>query len=122
MNFGEREIDARHVADAEGDGGGVKGFIGKRQRLGIGLDEFGLPAKSALFRALPPDRQHVGVDVGDGGAHAGPARFDHAEGNVAGAAREIEKMKRRARFAAAGVWRRARPSRPGAARRTSDRS
>ena len=37
--LGKRRLDARHVADAEGDRVGVEGIVGEGQFLGIGLDE-----------------------------------------------------------------------------------
>ena len=48
-----------------------------------------------LAGALAADGEHVLVDVADGGAGAGSAGFDDAEGDVAGAAGKIEQRKRR---------------------------
>ena len=44
--------------------------------------------------ALAADREHLGIDVGDGDARAGPAGLGDAEGDVAGAAGEIEQRER----------------------------
>ncbi len=51
-----------------------------------------------LGGALAADLEHVGVDVGDGDMGAGPAGVGHAEGDVAGAAGQIEQRERRAAF------------------------
>ena len=39
MHLGQRDIDARHVADAERDRHRIEALVRKRQRLGIGIDE-----------------------------------------------------------------------------------
>ena len=64
---------------------------GKRQRLGIGLDE--LDVAAGLRGALAADREHLGVDVGDGDVRARAARVGDAEGDVAGAAGEVEHAR-----------------------------
>ena len=92
MNLGERHVDARHVADAERDGDGVEALVGQRQRLGVGFDERDVVPR--LRRALAADREHLGVDVGDGDAGAGPGPLGDAEGDVAGAAGEVEDVER----------------------------
>ena len=45
-------------------------------------------------RALAPDREHVGVDVADHGASVVAAGRDRPQGNVAGAAGDIEQRER----------------------------
>ena len=47
-----------------------------------------------LGGALAADRQHLGVDVGDGDARAGAARLGDAERHVAGAAGDVEQRER----------------------------
>ena len=74
MSFARAPLDARHVADAEGDGVGVEAAVGKRQRLGIALDERDRVVEPALDGALAPDREHLGIDVDDGRARARAAR------------------------------------------------
>ena len=74
-------------------------LVGKRQRLGIGLDELDR-RRPALRGALAADREHLGVDVGDGDAGARPAGVDDAEGDVAGAAGQIEQRERPRRLSA----------------------
>ena len=53
-----------------------------------------------LGGALAADREHLGVDVGDGDVRARPAGVGDAERDVAGAAGEIEQRERRVAFAA----------------------
>ena len=64
--FGERRLDARHIADAECDGDGVAAARGKRQRLGIALDEDDGIVDAALGGARAADRKHIGIDVEHG--------------------------------------------------------
>ncbi len=90
MGLAQRAFNARHVADAEGDGDAIEAAIRVRQLLGIALLEghsIVVPAPGGAFAA---DREHLGVDVADGDARAGPAGLDHAERDVAGTAGEIE--------------------------------
>jgi hypothetical protein len=54
------------------------------ERLGVG--------------ALAPDAEHVGIDVGDGRARAGPAGRDRAERDIPGAARDVEQCELSVRF------------------------
>ena len=65
IGLGQRRLDARHVADAERDGGGIETAIPERQRLGIGFGERDGVAESACRGALAADREHIGVDVAD---------------------------------------------------------
>ena len=90
IGFAQRLLDARHVADAEGDRIGVESPVGKRQRLRVGFDEPHLVVEPALLRALNADAQHVGVDVGNGDARLRPACPRHPEGDVARAAGDVE--------------------------------
>ncbi len=93
MGLGQRRLDARHVADAEGDGDGVVTGIGKRQHLGIAVDERDCRIEPALGRARPPDLEHGGIDVDHRRARADAAGRDHPEGDVAGAAGDIEQCE-----------------------------
>jgi hypothetical protein len=79
IGFAQGKIDPRHVADAECDGVGVEAAIGKCQRLGIALDERDLLVEMARGGTGAADLEHVGVDVADGGAEAGPGRLGRAE-------------------------------------------
>ena len=53
------------------------------------------PRSSARAR---PTVEHVGVDVGHGRAGAGAAGLDHPEGDVAGAAGDVEQRERPVRL------------------------
>ncbi len=46
-------------------------------------------------RAVAADLEHIGIDVADGGAEARARRLGGAEGDVAGAAGDIEQRERR---------------------------
>ena len=94
VGLGERAVDARHVADAEGDGDAVEALVGVGQFLGIALLEGDGVVEAALDGALGADRQHLGIDVADGDAGVRPAGLRDAEGDVAGAAGEVEQRER----------------------------
>ena len=49
----------------------------------------------ARHGAVAADVEHIGVDVADGGAEACACRLGRAEGDVAGAAGDVEQRKRR---------------------------
>ena len=51
-------------------------------------------AAALLVGALAPGLEHLAVDVHHRGVGAGAAGIDHAEGDVAGAARHIEQRER----------------------------
>ena len=93
MCLGERRLDARHVADAEGDRHGVEAAIRQRQRFGVAFDECHDIVEPALGGARAADLEHVAVDVGDGDARAGVAGLGDAEGDVAGAAGDVEQRE-----------------------------
>ena len=72
--------------------------VGNGNALGVGLDEVDGVVEPALERrALAPDLEHVGVDVGHGGAGAGAACCDRPERD----ARRCRRRGRAARTAAA---------------------
>ena len=52
----------------------------------------------ARHGAVAADVEHIGVDVADGGAEAGTCRLGGAEGDVAGAAGDVEQGKGRIAF------------------------
>ena len=91
--FGQRPIDARHVADAEGDGRGVEAAVLERQRLGIGFGERHGVGVGTRGGALAPDGEHVRIDVADGGAGILAAGFDHPQRHVTGAAGDVKERK-----------------------------
>ena len=93
MGFAERSLDARHVADAEGDGDAIEAPVGIGQLLGIALREADRLVEPAFARAFAADGEHVFIDVADGDTRAGAAGLHHAEGHVAGAAGEIEQRE-----------------------------
>jgi hypothetical protein len=91
VRFRERMLDARHIADAEGDGHGVEAAVGKRQRFGIGPGEIeGRLIAAKLRRACAADLEHVRVDIADRGAGMRAAARDDPKRDVAGAAGDIE--------------------------------
>ena len=71
----------------------IERTVGIRQFLGVGLFKGNNVVLSALTCALGTDVEHLGIDVADGDAHARAAGFHHAEGDVAGAAGQIEQGK-----------------------------
>ena len=95
--LGERLLDPGHVADAEGDRIGVECAVAEGQVLGVGLDERHAVLEPASLGAFGADAQHVGVDVGDGHAGLAAPRPRDAEGDVAGAAGDIEMGERAGR-------------------------
>ena len=94
MGFLERQLDARHVADAERDGHRVERAVGERQRLGVAFDEGHELVEPALRRARAADLEHGVVDVGDGDARRMIAGVHHPERDVAGAAGHIKQRER----------------------------
>src|SRR5665213_2403119 len=69
----ERQRDARHVANAEGDGDAVEALVRIRQLFGIALLESDGMVEPARLRALAADCQHLRIDVADGDAGQTPA-------------------------------------------------
>ena len=94
MGLLQRRLDARHVADAEGDGDGIEAAVRKRQRLGIAFDKRDGVVEPALACALAADLEHVGIDVDDSRAQSGAAGLDRPKGDVAGAAGQVEQRER----------------------------
>ena len=101
--FLQREIDLRHVADAERDGVGVEAAIRKGQRLGIALDETNAVVEMLRGRAVAADLEHIDIDVADGGAKAGARRLRGAKSDIAGAAGDVEQRERRVVFGGLSV-------------------
>src|SRR6266436_5699094 len=92
--FVEREIDPRHVADAERDGVAVEMAIRKSQRFRIALNERYAVVEMPRRGPRVTDSEHVGIDVADRGPKAGARRPGGAERHVAGAAGDVEQRKR----------------------------
>ena len=90
MRLSERSLDARHVADAEGDGVGVEPPIRQRQSLRIGFDKRHPIIEAASSRALRSDAQHIGVDVGDRHRGLRAARARDPECDVSRATCDVE--------------------------------
>src|SRR3984957_20834730 len=63
ISLAQRLVDARHIADAEGDRIGVEMIARQRQILGIALNEGDSRPGFALGRALAADPQHIAIDV-----------------------------------------------------------
>ncbi len=57
--FAQGKIDPRHVADAERDGVGIEGAVGKGELLGVALDERDAIVEMPRRCALAADREHV---------------------------------------------------------------
>lgn len=93
IGFRQCEVHAGDIADAEGDGIGVEGLVGQGQALGIGLDVFDSVLEGGRG-AVAADGEHFAVNVEYGGAGAGARSLHDAEGDVAGAARNVEEVKR----------------------------
>ena len=91
--FRERPLDARHVANAEGDAVGVEGLVREGQFLGVGLDEVDAAGIGGP-RSLATDPQHVAVDVEHGDMRLRPALVEKPEGDIAGAAGDVEMAER----------------------------
>ncbi len=89
----ERLLDPGDVADAEGDRVGVESAVAEGQVLGVGLDERHTVFEAASFGPFGPNAQHVGVDVGDRHAGLAPPRPRDAEGDVAGAACDVQMVE-----------------------------
>ena len=94
MGFSERPLDARHVADAEGDRISVVTPIRQRQSLCIGFDKGHAIVEAAFARALRSDAQHVGVDVGDRHRGLRAACPRNPECDISCAARNVEMGER----------------------------
>ena len=56
MRLGKSRLDARHVANAEGDRIGIERGVGERQDLGVRLDEIDMRRKAVLFGAVASER------------------------------------------------------------------
>src|ERR1700688_3053556 len=87
----QRALDARNIADTEGDGDAIEAAVGIGEMLGIALLEGNDAIMPTFGGELGAYRQHLGIDVADGHARARSAGLDHAERYVAGAAGEIEQ-------------------------------
>lgn len=101
VGLAQRLGDVGEVAYAEDDGVEVERVVLDRGRelLGIGLEEGQgrLVRGGQRERALTADLEHGWVDVGDGDVDVGVGVLavrvlEHAEGNVARAARDIEDL------------------------------
>src|SRR5262249_45572729 len=100
IGFLQRAVDPRYVADAEGDGVAVEGAVGKGELLRIALDEGDAVVEMALLSTVAADREHVGIDVADGRPKTFAGRLRGAEGDIAGAAGNIQQRVR-----AVALWR-----------------
>src|SRR3984893_15400842 len=63
IEFGERDVDPRHVADAERDGTSIEAAAREGQAFGVACREPHAGVKPALRRAFTPDVEHFSVDV-----------------------------------------------------------
>src|SRR5215831_21389916 len=55
VELGERDIDPRHIADAERDGASIEAAVRERQTFSIARREYHAVVKPALPGALAPD-------------------------------------------------------------------
>jgi hypothetical protein len=98
ISLPERRVLVREIADSKGDGVEVyAGVRDGRQGLGVGFEEVDAAGGGVgcLGQALAALGEHFGVDVGDGDVRGGVAVqhsgvVEHAHGDVAGAARDVE--------------------------------
>ena len=96
IGFAEREVDPRHVADAERDGVGVEAAIRECQRLGIAFDERHLVVevlRGGAVRGRP--RACRGLMSQTVALKAGARGLGGAKGDIAGAACDVEQRERR---------------------------
>src|SRR6266516_1891168 len=91
--FVEREIDPRHVADAERNGVAVEMAVRESQRFRITLDERHALVEMPRRGARAADSEHIGIDVAYRGPKARARRPGGAERDVAGAAGDVEQRK-----------------------------
>ena len=61
MGFGQRLVDTRDIADAKGDGKGIKLLVGKGERLGIADEKPARAAKPAWRRRSLPTSSMAGL-------------------------------------------------------------
>ncbi len=94
IGFAEREIDPRHVADAECDGVGIETAVRESQCLGVSFHERHPVVEMPRRRALAADVEHIGIDVADGGAKTDARRLGGTKRDVAGTAGNVEQRKR----------------------------
>ena len=91
IGFRQCQIDARHVADPEGNRIGIIMGIGEGQAFGIALHEVD-PVGKLLGHPLAPDSQHLAVDIADSGRGAGGSGIQHPKGDIAGTAGHIQQF------------------------------
>src|SRR5215471_14248002 len=94
MEFGERGLDPRYVADAERDGAGIEAAVRERQAFGIARREYYVAVKSALRCTLAPDAEHFCIDIANRDPGAGASGPCDAERHVAGAAGNVQHRER----------------------------
>src|SRR6186997_2338504 len=90
MRFTQRLVDARHVTDPEGDGDTIETSVRVWQFLRIALLERNNAVEAPSGGTFMTDLEHVGVNIADDDTSAVTACVDDAEGDVTGAAGEIE--------------------------------
>ena len=78
-----------HVADAEGDGVGVKGTVGDGQLFGVAGDPVEPAQPAGIKGPVAADIEHFLVDVADRNRPAAPV--EKAEGDIAGAAADVQQ-------------------------------
>ena len=93
IGLGQRPVDVRDVADAEGDGIGVERLVGERQGLGVADGEGDAPAQPRVGQALAAHLHHRRIDVAQHGAAAGPAGLEDAARDIAGAAGDVDQVE-----------------------------
>src|SRR5690606_5369226 len=78
--------------DAESDGVGIHRFVSERQLLRIPIDPVEAMQPPLVNGAVLADAQHRVIDVEDGDMSLTADAVEKAEGDIAGAAGNIEKM------------------------------
>ena len=120
IGFGERLLDSRHVADAEGDGIAVECAVGERQRPRRWPRRRSGASTPRCLRARRADPQHVAVDVGD--RHLGPGRRPERPGKRRRRCRRRNRDGHRRAMSRGATLATGCPSRADAGRPTSGRS
>src|SRR6185503_8683706 len=96
--LGERRGDVRDIAQAERDGISIDAAIADRQTLGIAAQPLDAGEAAPIDGAVAAAPHHALIDVADHGARAAAGAIEEAEGDVAGAAGDVEQRLARARI------------------------
>lgn len=93
QRFGQRRVDMRDVAQAEGDGVDVGAFIGERQGFGVARHPAEIIGVASVEGAVAAHAQHFSVEIAERDFAIRPGFLADAKGDVACAARDVEIMQ-----------------------------